>query len=331
MSNYGTCPYCGDAGAKTTQWESGVYTECPVCGNFVCKATDIRFGAKFKDEKATFLYYHNPKRFPMRSSAVYYYLIEEDVYKRECKEPENLPLLSEEEVMAFYPKSFAERIDLILLGLASQSKFFGDAVSLTSQEVRSAWFVKRCDESGEFLKHEQIVNQVRGIHSYLKDQGYIKTVETTKGVQIQLTAEGWKRVDELQKNSAENSNTVFVAMSFKKEMEETRETMKKAIVDCGFEPRIMDEIEHNHQIVPEMLYEIRQARFIIAELSGHNNGAYYEAGYALGLGKEVIHVCSKKKFGRVGHFDVKQVNTVLWEDQDDLYKRLVARIKATIR
>ena len=92
----------------------------------------------------------------------------------------------------------------------------------------------------------------------------------------------------------------------------------------------MDEIEHNHQIVPEMLYEIREARFVIAELTGHNNGAYFEAGYALGFGKDVIQVCQKSKFGEDGHFDVKQVNSVLWENTDDLTTKLIARIKATV-
>ena len=92
----------------------------------------------------------------------------------------------------------------------------------------------------------------------------------------------------------------------------------------------MDEIEHNHQIVPEMLYEIRQARFVIAELTGHNNGAYYEAGYALGLGKDVIHVCKSEQFGTDGHFDVKQVNTVLWDNETELAEKLAKRIKATI-
>lgn len=92
----------------------------------------------------------------------------------------------------------------------------------------------------------------------------------------------------------------------------------------------MDEIEHNHQIVPEMLYQIREARFIVADFTNHNNGAYYEAGYALGLGKEVIHVCNKARFGEDGHFDIKQINTVLWEEPDDLRTKLSARIKATI-
>lgn len=92
----------------------------------------------------------------------------------------------------------------------------------------------------------------------------------------------------------------------------------------------MDEIEHNNQIVPDMLYEIRNARFIVAELTNHNNGAYFEAGYALGIGREVIQVCKKSTFETDGHFDVKQVNSVLWENYDDLTERLVSRIQATI-
>ena len=119
-------------------------------------------------------------------------------------------------------------------------------------------------------------------------------------------------------------------MSFAENMKPIRESIRKAITECGYIPRIMDEIEHNHQIVPEMLYEIRQSKFVIAELTGHNNGAYFEAGYALGNGKEVIQLCNKEKFSEDGHFDVKQVNTILWDNHDDLCERLINRIKATI-
>ena len=109
-----------------------------------------------------------------------------------------------------------------------------------------------------------------------------------------------------------------------------REAIKEAVTSCGFVPRIMDEIHHNHQIVPEMLYEIRESRFVIAELTEHNNGAYFEAGYALGKEKEVIQICKEDAFAQDGHFDVKQINTILWHDTDDLKEKLKARIRATL-
>lgn len=40
--------------------------------------------------------------------------------------------------------------------------------------------------------------------------------------------------------------------------------------------------------------EIRKARFVVAELSHHNNGAYWEAGFARGLGKPVIYMYNKE-------------------------------------
>ena len=175
-------------------------------------------------------------------------------------------------------------------------------------------------------------SQRSNLINYLKEKNLVNInfdIQKNKYF-VELKPDGWQRLDELQKNASQYARNVFVAMSFAEDMASIRESIKKAITECGYVPRIMDEIEHNHQIVPEMLYEIRQAKFVIAELTGHNNGAYFEAGYALGNGKEVIQLCRKDKFGEDGHFDVKQVNTILWEDTEDLQKRLTNRIKATM-
>jgi len=63
--------------------------------------------------------------------------------------------------------------------------------------------------------------------------------------------------------------------------------------------------------------EIRTARFVVAELSHHNNGAYWEAGFARGLGKPVIYMFNKKIGGSVRppHFDVGSDHYIAW-DQD---------------
>ena len=62
----------------------------------------------------------------------------------------------------------------------------------------------------------------------------------------------------------------------------------------------------------------------------NNNGAYYEAGYAAGLGKEVIHICNDIKFREEGHFDIKQKSAVLWKTEDEIAELLFKRIEATI-
>ena len=58
-----------------------------------------------------------------------------------------------------------------------------------------------------------------------------------------------------------------------------------------------------------------------------NNGAYFEEGYAMGLGKPVIQLCQQ---GTTLHFDIAQKNTIMWVTEEDIPEKLVNRIKATI-
>ena len=231
-------------------------------------------------------------------------------------------LLTKEMVERWYPKTFAEKIDLILLKLSDLADFDGDYVEIASF-VYPLFF---CLQKGnnEIKKDRDKSLQFNYILDYLEKQDYTEPVGSSH---VQLTPKALDRIYELQKTQSSNKN-VFVAMKFGKATEDLREKIREGLE--GFNVRIMDEIEHNHQIVPEMLYEIRNSRFVIAELSHHNNGAYYEAGYALGLGKEVIHICDKKELKSGLHFDVAQVNTIVYDSIDDIPRLLKKRIEATI-
>ena len=72
----------------------------------------------------------------------------------------------------------------------------------------------------------------------------------------------------------------------------------------------------------------------MVDITKQNYGAYYEAGYAHALGKEVIVCCSKAVFDNPNtrpHFDIAQKSMILWTDEHDLLDRLVRRIKATVK
>ena len=64
--------------------------------------------------------------------------------------------------------------------------------------------------------------------------------------------------------------------------------------------------------------EIRTSRFLIADLTHENPGAYWEAGYAEGLGKPVIYTCEKKKFENQvkTHFDTNHHLTLQWDSNE---------------
>lgn len=326
IKDFNTCPICGGSVKHPISHTGGmkIYVPCEHCGDYAMTRNFhddfVQQGAVNKSKISSYLYYH-------RSHDEYNDSLRIPcICHKQINSDENFRLVTMEEIENWYPKTFREKVDLFLLNLDSRSNFLGDYVLFTTEMLRSAFFVDR-NPKGPFKSFpEAITTQGEFLENYLKDKHLVSTAANG----FSLEPDGLARVDELQRNQAKTSKNVFVAMSFAPDMLPIRDAIKDALIECGFVPRIMDEIEHNHQIVPEMLYEIREARFVIAELTGHNNGAYFEAGYALGYGKEVIQICDKAKFGTDGHFDVKQVNTILWEDTADLTKRLIARIKATI-
>jgi len=106
--------------------------------------------------------------------------------------------------------------------------------------------------------------------------------------------------------------------------------MRPAIADTGFDLRRLDDDPRAGLIDDRLRVEIRAARFILADLTHRNPGAYWEAGYAEGLGKPVIYTCEKCAFDeKASHFDTNHHLHVLWEY--DKLTDFVRRLKATVR
>lgn len=104
----------------------------------------------------------------------------------------------------------------------------------------------------------------------------------------------------------------------------------KAVTDCGFPaPVRIDRKEHNNQITGEIIAAIRDAEFVIADFTANRGGVYYEAGFARGVGRPVIHCCRDADFDD-RDFDTRLINHIKWSDPADLREKLANRIKATI-
>lgn len=126
-----------------------------------------------------------------------------------------------------------------------------------------------------------------------------------------------------------NDKKVFIAMSFHARMKKVREAIRDAVKASGYRPVWIDEKQYNGQIVSEIYKEIEESQFVIADLTQQKTGVYYEAGYAMGVKKPLIFCCKYAEREKL-HFDVAQINTILWKDREDLKKRLVERIVVTI-
>ena len=63
-----------------------------------------------------------------------------------------------------------------------------------------------------------------------------------------------------------------------------------------------------------MRVELRLAKFVVADLTDENRGAYWEAGFAEGCGKKVYYTCEATKFDQLKtHFDTEHLFTVKWD------------------
>jgi nucleoside 2-deoxyribosyltransferase len=78
---------------------------------------------------------------------------------------------------------------------------------------------------------------------------------------------------------------------------------------------------------------LRTSRFVIADLTYGSRGAYWEAGFAEGLGRPVIYTCREKEWndanGEAPHFDTNHLRTIVW--RRDKLDEAATNLKATIR
>jgi len=148
---------------------------------------------------------------------------------------------------------------------------------------------------------------------------------------VRLTFEGWKRFSELQKAHSEGP-IAFMAMPFGDPLLDRMfvSCFKPAIAETGFDlRRIIDNVPAG-LIDDRLRVEIRKSRFMVCELTNKNAGAYWEGGFAEGLGRPVIYSCKKSYFQSQGtHFDTNHCHTILWDELN--LSGAAEQLKATIR
>lgn len=232
-----------------------------------------------------------------------------------------------------YPTSIDKRIDMILQNIHSVYPVYGEDIILGKSE--SEFFNKTLRYLFLPEKDDRIV--CWSILQMLIGMGYIspyKGTTSTDGSRYILTAKAWERLENIRDDI--DDDTIFVAMSFRDDPQlmRFRERIREAAKQCGYRIVIIDEQPHNEYIPIEIDYEIRKSSAMIADLTYNNNGVYFEAGLARGMGKQVIFTCMNCNRNDI-HFDTKQINTIFWSDSEDqendnLVTTLKRRILSTV-
>ena len=159
--------------------------------------------------------------------------------------------------------------------------------------------------------------------------------ETKTFLNVNLTLAGWQQY-EAEKRGQFSGNYGFIAMKFGDTILDPfiQEIVKPALKEgIGYDLVDMRDIPRAGIIDNIMRTQIRDSAFVIADLTHDSPGAYWEAGYAEGLGKPVIYICEKEKFEAENtHFDTNHCTTIPWsrEDDDGFRQALIATLRRSL-
>ena len=326
-----SCPVCGTTTPCYVNYDRDlVFYRCPVCGKYQLGVYwqernhfDMNHLAAFLAHNA----YDSADEFENR----YYTTASKEICDELQKEGRGHPVHIDSEIVeAWYPKSFAEKIDQILLYLHKHAPHIGQTIHFSAQKLYSFLFIDRYDlANGQFAPRDDdaVEDEAKFVISCLMEQGCIADGRRdTATATFTLTPHGYARIDELQRYTG-NGKNVLVAMQFGDETKPLREAIRKGIHDAKYNAIFIDEVQHNELITPELLKHIKDSKFVVVDLTHQNNGAYFEEGYAMGLGKPVIQLCKR---GVQLHFDIAQKNTIICASEEEIPERLQKRIAATI-
>lgn len=159
----------------------------------------------------------------------------------------------------------------------------------------------------------------------LRGDGFVNQISDA----LEITIEGFLKLEAEGRKGAASSKA-FVAMNFDKAFDLAWTSgFAVGISAAGYTPFRINEKEFIGGITDEIISEIKQSKFLIADYSGHKNGVYFEAGYALGSGLDVIQSCQADHLEKL-HFDIKHINTIVWNEPNDLAYKLEKRIRAVM-
>lgn len=291
------CEVCTEANAQTLFSNSdGIHQKCPRCGEFkLTPSASSTVRQSLKKYQRTLLsgWIRNQNRLGS---------VPEITTK-------NLEKISNSQ-----PPTVAERAHLLLQEAESLLARLGDYFNISEARFLSA-------------SYSDSMEDVIYLLQMLSDQGFTKTVAIP--VTYQITPAGHAYLEDIRAKPSTSSNG-FVAMSFHEDLRETYSNgFQLGVLNAGYNPIRMDKLEHINRIDDEIIKQINQSKFLIADFTGHRSGVYFEAGYAMGIGLPVFWTCQKNDMDEL-HFDIRQFNCIDWENIEDLVTRLQSRIEAVL-
>jgi nucleoside 2-deoxyribosyltransferase len=221
------------------------------------------------------------------------------------------------ELLNDFPVNIVELQKRSLMNIYNEYPKYGQNIEKLDQYM----FFSENDDDFFFILKAMKIKELLEINLTKTSSSFIYSLPAYIG------EEGWSIIENNINQSI--SKQVFIAMWFDPSMEKAYMSIEKAVKELGFTIMRIDRKQHNNEISGEILYEIKKSKLLIADVTNHRNGVYFEAGFAMGEKKIVIWSCRQDDISNA-HFDTRQYNHVLWNNEDELYTKIKDRILSTI-
>ncbi|NQU28472.1 MAG: hypothetical protein HQ528_09310 [Candidatus Marinimicrobia bacterium] len=330
---YLKCPVCEKFATTKKEKNERFEYQCFVCGSFtISEQLFVSFNKKFttSDERVCLSNYLSLQKHTTLSNINFNDTVKYLVKPNPAERADNLFLYLahlNQEIGSVIP--YAELIEFLTYifapsALPSKASFYD------KQFATDFKYVLRAYSQSHSFKYSEIEGLIDSFlikeKKYLEEgYGSFRTFNHHPGLII--TPRGWSFFNENIRGV--DSSQGFIAIDFDPKFNDLIEWIKAAIKEAGYSPMCLKGHDHNVIIDDEMYLQIRKSKFLIADLSSDNNGAYFEAGFALGLDKDVIPTC---KEGHSPHFDINHRLLTKWnpDDPEKFIKALTNRILNTI-
>ena len=303
------CPICGSASEDVANMNSKQF-RCPLCGEFILTST---LTATLPN-----ILSNNKDGSSKISHAI-----------RTMQQTNMVPELNTytvDEILKHPLPTPREQADLFIRWLAENVEGPGETVLVGPATHRSIIGAKTDEGFGLVLKYLFEAGLVQG--------NLIEAMSKPTSAYTTLSFAGWDHYEKLRRGGATYKKG-FIAMKFGDKLLDKlmADILKPCSRQAGFDLLRLDDTPKAGLIDDRLRVEIQSSDFLLADLTHDNPGAYWEAGYAEGLGKPVIYICEREKFETSKtHFDTNHHLTIVW-DKDNLPKAgedLKATIRATL-
>jgi hypothetical protein len=224
--------------------------------------------------------------------------------------------LTTDQIVGYFPKTFAGQMEMALRNLCKMSRFPGDIIKFEDLKASPRLFVpNRSSEAALYMLKA------------LREAGLISYDQRKFPCEIVVSPKGLERIEAQGGGAGEGTLYCCAVRDGNPHGPAFEQAAKTLAGELGLKLGLFCEDRPDAKAGDALLAGIKSARAVLCDLTAPSGAAYYAAALANGLGKPCVSSCHVSAAKNL-EIDVSQLPVIVWESGEKLGAALFAAIKA---